>query len=161
MNILPAHLLEIENLSVSFGKDGGEVKAVQGINFNVKKGEIVALVGESGSGNSVTALSVMQLLPYPRAHHPQGSIKFNGQELIGAKEDILQKIRGDRIGIIFQEPMTSLNPLHTLEKQIAETLFVHGKLDKASARQKVLALLDQVGLSDAENRLQSYPHQLS
>ena len=161
MNISPAHLLEIANLSVSFGKDGGEVKAVQGINFNVKKGETVALVGESGSGKSVTALSVMQLLPYPRAHHPQGSIKFNGQELIGAKEEILQKIRGDRIGIIFQEPMTSLNPLHTLEKQIAETLFLHGKLDRASARQKVLALLDQVGLSDAENRLQSYPHQLS
>ena len=161
MNILPAHLLEIANLSVSFGKDGGEVKAVQGINFYVKKGETVALVGESGSGKSVTALSVMQLLPYPRAHHPQGSIKFNGQELIGAKEEILQKIRGDRIGIIFQEPMTSLNPLHTLEKQIAETLFLHGKLDRASVRQKVLALLDQVGLSDAENRLQSYPHQLS
>ena len=161
MNISPTQLLEIANLSVSFGQDSGVVKAVRGINFNVKKGETVALVGESGSGKSVTALSVMQLLPYPSAHHPQGSIKFNGQELIGTKTEILQKIRGNRIGIIFQEPMTSLNPLHTLEKQIAESLFLHEKLDRISAQKKVLALLDQVGLSDAENRLQSYPHQLS
>ena len=109
-------LLEISNLSISFGIDDREVKAVRGVSFDIGKGETVALVGESGSGKSVTALSAIQLLPYPMAHHPSGSIRFNGEELVGANEDTLRRIRGNRIGMIFQEPMTSLNPLHNLEK---------------------------------------------
>jgi len=154
-------LLEISNLSISFGTAEREVKAVRGVSFNIGKGETVALVGESGSGKSVTALSAIQLLPYPMAHHPSGSIQFNGEELVGANEDTLRRIRGNRIGMIFQEPMTSLNPLHNLEKQIGEVLFLHKKLDRVAARERVLDLLKQVGLRDAENRLQAYPHQLS
>jgi len=154
-------LLEISNLSISFGIDDREVKAVRGVSFDIGKGETVALVGESGSGKSVTALSTIQLLPYPMAHHPSGSIRFNGEELVGANEDTLRRIRGNRIGMIFQEPMTSLNPLHNLEKQIGEVLFLHKKLDRVAARARVLDLLKQVGLRDAESRLQAYPHQLS
>jgi len=156
-----SHLLEVDNLSVSFGINEREVKAVQRVSFNIGKGETVALVGESGSGKSVTALSAIQLLPYPMAYHPSGSIRFNGEELMGAAEDTLRRIRGNRIGMIFQEPMTSLNPLHNLEKQIGEVLFLHKKLDRVAARERVLDLLKQVGLHDAENRLQAYPHQLS
>lgn len=155
------HLLEVDNLSVTFGINEREVKAVRGISFDIGKGETVALVGESGSGKSVTALSAIQLLPYPMAHHPSGSIRFNGEELVAADEDTLRRIRGNRIGMIFQEPMTSLNPLHNLEKQIGEVLFLHKKLDRVAARERVLDLLKQVGLHDAENRLQAYPHQLS
>jgi len=154
-------LLEISNLSISFGIDDREVKAVRGVSFDIGKGETVALVGESGSGKSVTALSTIQLLPYPMAHHPSGSIRFNGEELVGANEDTLRRIRGNRIGMIFQEPMTSLNPLHNLEKQIGEVLFLHKKLDRVAARARVLDLLKQVDLRDAESRLQAYPHQLS
>lgn len=156
-----SHLLEVDNLSVTFGINEREVKAVRGISFDIGKGETVALVGESGSGKSVTALSAIQLLPYPMAHHPSGSIRFNGEELVAADEDTLRRIRGNRIGMIFQEPMTSLNPLHNLEKQIGEVLFLHKKLDRVAARERVLDLLKQVGLHDAENRLQAYPHQLS
>lgn len=156
-----SRLLEVDNLSVTFGINEREVKAVRGISFDIGKGETVALVGESGSGKSVTALSAIQLLPYPMAHHPSGSIRFNGEELIAADEDTLRRIRGNRIGMIFQEPMTSLNPLHNLEKQIGEVLFLHKKLDRVAARERVLDLLKQVGLHDAENRLQAYPHQLS
>jgi microcin C transport system ATP-binding protein len=154
-------LLEIDNLSVSFGIGEREVKAVRGVSFDIGKGETVALVGESGSGKSVTALSAIQLLPYPMAHHPSGSIRFNGEELVATDEDTLSRIRGNRIGMIFQEPMTSLNPLHNLEKQIGEVLFLHKKLDRVAARERVIDLLKQVGLHDAESRLQAYPHQLS
>jgi microcin C transport system ATP-binding protein len=154
-------ILQVDNLSVSFGMEEREVKAVRGASFEIGKGETVALVGESGSGKSVTALSTIQLLPYPLAHHPTGSIKFNGEELVAADEDTLRRIRGNRIGMIFQEPMTSLNPLHTLEKQIGEVLFLHKKLDRVAAQARVLDLLKQVGLRDAEDRLQAYPHQLS
>jgi len=154
-------ILQVDNLSVSFGIEEREVKAVRGASFEIGKGETVALVGESGSGKSVTALSTIQLLPYPMAHHPSGSIRFNGEELVGAHEEVLRRIRGNRIGMIFQEPMTSLNPLHTLEKQIGEVLFLHKKLDRVAAQARVLDLLKQVGLRDAENRLQAYPHQIS
>ena len=155
------NLLRIKDLSVSFGRDDREVRAVRHNSFDIGKGETVALVGESGSGKSVTALSVMQLLPYPMAWHPNGSITFNGVEMVGAEEEALSKIRGDRIGIIFQEPMTSLNPLHTIEKQVGEIIFLHKQLDRDIARRRIIDLLQQVGLADAENRLQSYPHQLS
>ena len=154
-------LVSIKDLSVSFGRGENEVKAVRHISFDIGKGETVALVGESGSGKSVSALSILQLLPYPTAHHPSGSITLNGQELIGAPDSVMQKIRGDKIAIIFQEPLTSLNPLHNIEKQLSEILFVHKKMDKEQARARVLELLNEVGLPNAEERLGAYPHQLS
>ena len=131
------------------------------ISFDIGEGETVGLVGESGSGKSVSALSILQLLPYPTARHPSGSITFRGQELIGAGPRVMQKIRGDRIAVIFQEPMTSLNPLHTIEKQVGEILAVHKGLTPAQARPRIIELLQQVGLAEAESRLKAYPHQLS
>ncbi|MGE0745926.1 MAG: ABC transporter ATP-binding protein [Rhodospirillales bacterium] len=154
-------LLTVRDLSVSFGRGDAEVKAVRGVSFEIAKGETVALVGESGSGKSVTALSVMQLLPYPRAHHPTGSIVFAGHELVGAPEAVMRTIRGNRVAIVFQEPMTSLNPLHTIEKQVGEVLFLHRKLDRQAVRNRVVELLRLVGLPEAEKRLGAYPHQLS
>ena len=154
-------LLTVEGLKVSFGRDAREVRAVRGVSFDIMKGETVGLVGESGSGKSVTALSILQLLPYPQAWHPGGSIRFQGEELIGAGDEALREVRGGRIGMIFQEPMTSLNPLHTIEKQIGEILFLHKGLDRHSARARILELLGQVGLGEAERRLGAYPHQLS
>ncbi len=154
-------LLEIKNLSVSFGHGGAEVKAVRNISLTLEKGETVALVGESGSGKSVTALSVMKLLPYPQAHHPSGSISFAGEELIGADEHHMRELRGNRIAMIFQEPLTSLNPLHSIEKQISEVLFVHKMMDHAQARARVLELLELVGLDEAMDRLDALPHQFS
>ena len=156
-----APLLEVKDLSVSFGRGDREVRAVRNISFDIRAGETVALVGESGSGKSVSALSIMQLLPYPFAHHPSGSVKFRGTELIGAPAPVLSTVRGDRISMIFQEPMTSLNPLHTIEKQIGETLFLHKQLDRDTARGRIVDLLRQVGLPEAENRLKAFPHQLS
>ena len=127
-------LLEIKNLSVDF-KNGAQVThAVQNVSFSIEKGEILAVVGESGSGKSVTALSVLQLLPYPVAQHPSGSIKFNGEELMHAPDAVLRTIRGNKIAMIFQEPMTSLNPLHTIEKQIAEVLFIHKRMSPRRSR---------------------------
>ena len=138
------------------------VRAVKRVSFNLEKGETLALSASRGSGKSVTALSVLQLLPYPSASHdPGSSIKFAGEELIGAPRTRLREVRGNHIGIIFQEPMTSLNPLHTLEKQITETLFIHRHLTASAAQRRTIELLHLVGLRDAENRLQSYPHQLS
>ncbi len=154
-------LLEIDDLSVAFGRGEREVKAVRNVSFTIGRGETVALVGESGSGKSVTALSIMQLLPYPMAHHPSGSIRFEGEEIVGADKETLRRVRGDRIGIIFQEPMTSLNPLHSIEKQIGEVLEIHQKLGSGEVRARVLDLLNQVGLRDAESRLGAYPYQLS
>jgi microcin C transport system ATP-binding protein len=156
-----APLLAIRDLSVSFDTPDGEVRAVRGVSLDIAPGETVGLVGESGSGKSVTALSILQLLPYPRARHPSGSIRFQGRELLGAPEATLRQVRGDRIAMIFQEPMTSLNPLHTIEKQVNEVLFVHKGLDRAAARARTVELLRLVGLPEAERRLDAYPHQLS
>jgi len=154
-------LLEVRDLSVTFDAPGGAVEAVRGVSFDIAPGETVALVGESGSGKSVTALSIVQLLPYPLARHPSGSVVFQGRELMGAGEEALRRVRGNRIAMIFQEPTNSLNPLHTVEKQINEVLFVHKRLSRAAARARTLELLRLVGLDDAERRLDAWPHQLS
>jgi microcin C transport system ATP-binding protein len=154
-------LLEIKNLSVSFGEGAKEIKAMQGASLKIDKGETVALVGESGSGKSVTALSVMKLLPYPIAHHPSGSIIFAGEELINADEARMRGLRGNRIAMIFQEPLTSLNPLHSIKNQISEVLFVHKKMDKAQVHARVTELLELVGLEEAIDRLDALPHQFS
>jgi microcin C transport system ATP-binding protein len=156
-------LLEIRDLSVTFELPGGvRVEAVKRISCALEKGETLALVGESGSGKSVTALSVLQLLPYPLARHgPGSSIRFKGEELVGAKERDLEHIRGGRIAMVFQEPMTSLNPLHTVEKQIGETLWLHKRMTGKAARARTIELLKLVGLAEAESRLDAYPHQLS
>jgi microcin C transport system ATP-binding protein len=154
-------LLSVRDLSVSFDAPGGEVRAVRHVSFDIDRGETVALVGESGSGKSVTALSIVQLLSYPPARHPSGSIHFRSDELLGARERLLRVIRGNRIAMIFQEPMTSLNPLHTIEKQINEVLLVHKRLGRRAARARTLELLRLVGLPEAASRLGAYPHQLS
>ena len=117
-----APLLEVTDLAVTFGQGAREVAAVKSASFTLHKGETLSLVGESGSGKTVTALSILRLLPYPRARHPKGSIKFKGAEIVGASEDVMRTIRGNRIGMVFQEPMTSLNPLHNIEKQVGEVL---------------------------------------
>jgi microcin C transport system ATP-binding protein len=154
-------LLEVKDLSVDFKVEGGTLEAVRRVSFDIDKGETVALVGESGSGKSVTALSILQLLPYPKASHPSGSILLDGRELVDADERTLREVRGDRVGIIFQEPMTSLNPLHTIDRQIGETLMLHRGMSKAAARARALELLHLVRLQEAEERLGAYPHQLS
>jgi microcin C transport system ATP-binding protein len=154
-------LLSVRDLHVSFGRGAREVQAVRGVSFEIEKGETVALVGESGSGKSVTALSILQLLPYPLAHHPKGSIAFQGQELVGASENTLRRIRGDDISMVFQEPMTSLNPLHTIEKQVNEVLILHKGLGYLQARLRTLELLRLVGIPQPEKRLAAYPHELS
>jgi len=154
-------LLEVKDLSVDFGAGDKAVHAVRGVSFDIKRGETVALVGESGSGKSVTALSVLQLLPYPSASHPTGSIRFQGQELVGASTRELLSVRGNRISMIFQEPMTSLNPLHTIERQVNEVLILHKGLSREAARKRTLELLEQVGIPEAAKRLDAYPHQLS
>ena len=155
-------LLEISRLGVEFHLPEGVSTAVDGLSLRVEKGQTVALVGESGSGKSVSALSILQLLPYPVARHTQGSsIRFKGEELVGANESRLRAVRGDQISMIFQEPMLSLNPLHVVEKQINEVLFVHKGMQAGAARQRTLELLDLVGIPEPEKRLATYPHQLS
>jgi microcin C transport system ATP-binding protein len=154
-------LLCVRDLSIAFGQGEREVLAVDKVSFDIGAGETVGLVGESGSGKSVTALSVMKLLPYPAAHHPSGSITFNGRELLTMPEKQIQHVRGNDITIIFQEPMTSLNPLHTIEKQLREILLIHQGLTGEKVRARLVELLDQVGIRDPRGRLRSYPHQLS
>lgn len=154
-------LLLIDNLAVSFGHGLQEVKAVQNFHLTIKPGEVVALVGESGSGKSVSAMSILQLLPYPHAHHPTGSIQFKGQELIGFSPRKMQKIRGKEITVIFQEPMTSLNPLHSIEKQIVEMILVHQSLSWSQAAKRCTELLEMVGIQNAKQKSQSFPHELS
>src|SRR3954465_1697367 len=154
-------LLSVRDLSVAFRQGERQMLAVDRISFEVKKGETIALVGESGSGKSVTALSVMKLLPYPAASHPSGTIHFKGQELLSLPERAIRKVRGNDITIIFQEPMSSLNPLHTIEKQIGEILLLHGGMSGAAARKRIVELLSLCGIPDPAERLASYPHQLS
>jgi len=154
-------LIEIRDLAVEFRVPGGAVPAVKGVSLHLDRGETLALVGESGSGKSVTALSVLQLLPYPSARHPSGSIRYRGRELLGAPEKVLREVRGNKIAMVFQEPMTSLNPLHTIEKQVGEVLQVHKHMGRAQARARVLELLRLVGLPNPERRLNAYPHELS
>ncbi|MFL5144906.1 MAG: ABC transporter ATP-binding protein [Microvirga sp.] len=154
-------LLEVRDLSVAFRQGGKDLLAVDRVSFSIRKGETLAIVGESGSGKSVSALSILKLLPYPTAHHPSGSIRFKGRDLLTASEDELRKVRGDDITMIFQEPMTSLNPLHTIERQIGEILQLHRGMSATQARTRTLELLDLVGIRDAEQRLGAFPHQLS
>ena len=156
-----AKLLSIKNLSVSFGTGDGEVKALKNTSLEIEKGQTVALVGESGSGKSVSALSVMRLLPYPLAHHPTGSILFDGEEIMGASEAKMRGLRGNRISMIFQEPLNSLNPLHSLEKQISEVLHLHKRMSPWEARARVEELLDLVDMSGAKQRLKAMPYEFS
>jgi microcin C transport system ATP-binding protein len=154
-------LLSIRELSVAFGRDERKVLAADRVSFDIDKGETVALVGESGSGKSVTALSVMRLLPYPAAWHPSGVVTLKGRDLMQLRESEMRRVRGKDVTIVFQEPMTSLNPLHVIEKQIGEILALHGGLTGSAARGRIVELLTQVGIREPESRLQSFPHQLS
>jgi microcin C transport system ATP-binding protein len=161
MDAINQPLLHVRDLSVAFHQPSGTSLAVDRITFEIKRGECLALVGESGSGKSVSALSVLKLLPYPTASHPTGSIHFKGRELLTLSENEIRSIRGNDISIIFQEPMTSLNPLHTIEAQIGEILQLHSGIRGPMARARTLELLTQVGIPEPETRLASYPHQLS
>ncbi len=154
-------LLDVKDLSVAFRSGETSVLAVDKVSFSIGKGETLALVGESGSGKSVSALSILKLLPYPSASHPSGSVKFKGEELLDADERDLRRVRGNDITMIFQEPMTSLNPLHTVERQIGEILELHQNLKGTEARARIVDLLSKVGIRDPETRLLDYPHQLS
>ncbi len=154
-------MLTIADLGIVFGQGPGAVVAAKGVSFTLNKGETLALVGESGSGKTVTALSILGLLPYPLARHPAGSIRFRGQELLNAPEEALRPVRGNRIGMVFQEPMTSLNPLHNIEKQVGEVLEIHAGMTGPAKRARVLELLSLVGLPDVESRLGALPHELS
>ncbi len=154
-------LINVKNLSVAFRAGGITTTAVKGVSFRIGKGETVALVGESGSGKSVSALSIVRLLPYPPASHPTGEIFFEGRDLLKASEAELKRIRGGRISMIFQEPMTSLNPLHSIERQVGEMLVLHRGLRAAAVRARVLELLSKVGIPEPEKRLDAFPHQLS
>ncbi len=156
-----APLLQVKDLAIAFQLDGAARTVVEGVSFDLHKGETLALVGESGSGKSTTALSILQLLPYPAASHPAGSILFDGQELMGADNAALRRVRGNRISMIFQEPMSSLNPLQTIEHQVGEVLELHQGLPKADVKARVLDLLSKVGLQNADERLTAFPHQLS
>jgi microcin C transport system ATP-binding protein len=161
MDVLTQPLLDVRDLSVAFRHGASETLAVDRVSFTIGRGECVALVGESGSGKSVSALSVLKLLPYPTASHPSGAVRFKGRDLLTLPENEMRAIRGNDISIIFQEPMTSLNPLHTIEAQIGEVLQLHNGLRGAAARTRIVELLTQVGIPEPETRLGSYPHQLS
>jgi len=161
MDATTTKLLDVRDLSVAFRQGSNEMLAVDRVSFDIVKGETVALVGESGSGKSVTALSILKLLPYPAARHPSGAIHFKGQELLGLSENKIRHVRGNDITIIFQEPMTSLNPLHTIEQQVGEILDLHGGSTGTAARKRICELLGLCGIPDPPSRLASYPHQLS
>ena len=154
-------LLSVRDLSVAFTQGGKTSLAVDCVSFDIARGETVALVGESGSGKSVSALSVLKLLPYPPASHPSGEILFGGEDLLSLGEHDLRRVRGNKITMIFQEPMTSLNPLHTIEQQVVEVLKLHQGMGEKKAQARVLELLNEVGIREPEKRLSAYPHQLS
>ena len=157
----PDNLIEVRDLAVEFVSGDQRQRVVEGVSFDIRKGETLALVGESGSGKSVTAHSILRLLPYPIASHPAGSISYAGQDLLHMSEAKLRGIRGNRIAMIFQEPMTSLNPLHSIEKQINEVLRLHKGLSGKAATARTLELLDLVGIPEPRKRLKAYPHELS
>jgi len=156
-----APLISVEDLSVDFRGGSNVTHAVRHVSFDIGDAETVALVGESGSGKTVTALSILKLLPYPSASHPSGKIWFKGEDLLALPASALRQVRGNKISMIFQEPMTSLNPLHTIEQQVGEVLKIHRGLSDRAARERVLDLLDKVGIDDPKGRLGAYPHQLS
>lgn len=155
-----APLVDVRNLSVAFGEGDDPPRVVKSVSFHIGKGETVALVGESGSGKTVSAMSILKLLPNS-ASHPTGEIMYDGRDLLKSDETVMRAIRGDKISIIFQEPMTTLNPLHTIEKQVGEIIKLHRGLSDEETRRRVIELLQKVGIRDPEKRLQSYPHQLS
>jgi microcin C transport system ATP-binding protein len=161
MKAAAPRLLEVEDLSVEFRQGQQTTLAVDRVSFAIDKGRTLALVGESGSGKTVSALSILKLLPYPAARHPSGSIRFRGEELLDSDEQDLRRVRGNDITMVFQEPMTSLNPLHTVEQQIGEIIELHSPLRGEAQRARIVELLAKVGIRDSERRLESYPHQLS
>ena len=154
-------LLSVSNLRVVFGSEGGELPAVDDVGFELAEGEVLGIVGESGSGKSVTALSIMGLLPKPPARVAAGSIKFQGAELLALSEREMQRVRGPGIGMVFQEPMTSLNPVFPIGDQLMETVRVHERVGKAAQRERAIAMLTKVGIAEPARRLRDYPHQLS
>ncbi|MCF7202342.1 ABC transporter ATP-binding protein [Pseudomonas oligotrophica] len=155
------NLIEIRDLAVEFSRGDSQQRVVEHVSFDIRKGETLALVGESGSGKSVTAHSILRLLPYPLARHPAGQILFHGEDLLQANEKRMRAIRGNRIAMVFQEPMTSLNPLHTVGKQINEVLMIHKGLRERAASARTLELLELVGIPDPRERIRAYPHELS
>ena len=159
--VVQDNLIEVRDLAVEFVNGDQVQRVVEGISFDIRKGETLALVGESGSGKSVTAHSILRLLPYPQARHPAGSITYAGQNLLTLSEPKLRAIRGNRIAMVFQEPMTSLNPLHSIGKQIAEVLALHKGLTGKAATARTLELLELVGINEPQKRLKAYPHELS
>src|SRR5690554_5807187 len=161
MSAADSPLLRVENLCIDFRTEDGTVRAVDDLSFEIPRGGTLGLVGESGSGKSVTALSLMRLLPEPPAHIRGGRILFDGQDLLGLSPAAMQAIRGKRIGMIFQEPMTSLNPVYRVGEQIAEVLRRHEGLNRRAARERAIELLDQVGIPDPKRRVDAYPHELS
>jgi len=154
-------LISLKNLRIGFTSDGRVSHAVKGVSFDIQAGETLGLVGERGSGKSVSALSILKLLPYPAAFHDGGEIHFQGQDLLSLSEDELRKVRGSKISMIFQEPMSSLNPLHSIEKQITEVLTLHQGLGRVAANAEALRLLERGGIADAHTRLSALPHELS
>ncbi|MDA1195160.1 MAG: ABC transporter ATP-binding protein, partial [Planctomycetota bacterium] len=161
MNAPSSPLLEVRDLRTEFVLEEGTVRAVDGVSFDVGPGEILGIVGESGCGKSVTNLSVLGLLPKPQGRIAGGSVKFRGRELVGLSENELRKVRGNNISMIFQDPMTSLNPYLSVEEQLAEVAQLHMGLDRPAAVKRAAALLERVGIPDATRRIQSYPHEFS
>ncbi len=153
-------MLEVRDLRTTFFTDAGEVKAVNGVSFNLDHGKVLGIVGESGSGKSVTAYSIMQILA-PTGKIVGGSVKFNGQELVGADESVMRKVRGNRISIIFQDPMTSLNPTYTIGRQLMEAILLHTDRNRKQARERALEMLRLVNVNEPEKRLNQYPYELS
>ncbi|OUM97526.1 MAG: peptide ABC transporter ATP-binding protein [Thermobacillus sp. ZCTH02-B1] len=154
-------LLEVRDLRVSFDVYGGEVEAVRGVSFEVREGEAVAIVGESGSGKSVTAQAIMRLIPTPPGRFKSGSVLFEGRDLLRLSEKEMQRVRGNRIGMIFQDPMSALNPTMPIGMQIMESLILHRRMKRSAAKERAIELLELVGISNPEARIRQYPHQLS